>query len=387
MSDDSAFPPAPSPVPASARAKGAQDWASSHRGSVGLIVGAAFVVICAGIRAAAPILAPTVLGAYVAAVNMPFVTWLQRRRVPHSMTVALVLAADAVVLSGFSALLVASTAQLSERAPHYFGMLQGQKEHFSNWLEQLGFQASAMQVLDPGAALRVVAGLAGDLAGLLWEVTLGLIIAAFLLVRFGKVGDKAGVSVLLRSGRARRALSEVNRYIALKTATSMVTGLLIGVWIWGVGGELPVLFGVLAFLLNYVPNLGSIVAALPAIGLGLLAGGVREGLLLTVGYVATNLIVGNIIEPRVMGRALGLWPLAVLLSVMFWGWLLGVTGAVLSALLTLVVKMLLIDSEDLRPLGRILGPRRATLPPRPSSSDLLEEALPQRESPKREPSL
>lgn len=364
------------PRAASSLSDSAQGWAASHRGSVGLIVAAAFVVVCAGVRAAAPILAPTVLGAYVATVNMPIVTWLQRRRLPLTLSVALVLTLDAVALVGFSALLLGSTSQLSERVPHYFTLLQDKEERFFAWLQELGIQSSVMEVIDPRVAVQFVAGLAGDLAGLMWEVTLSLIIAAFLLLRFGRIGEQAGASILLRSPGARRALSEVNRYIAVKTATSMATGALIGLWVWLTGGELPILFGVLAFALNYVPNLGSIVAAVPAITLGLLGGGWGEGLLLTMGYVGINVVIGNIIEPRVMARALGLYPLAVLLSVLFWGSLLGATGAVLSSILTVIAKMALLESEDLRQAGFILGPRRSLLPDRPAPGDLLEEALP-----------
>lgn len=345
-----------------------------------MLVSAAFVVICAGIKAAAPILAPAVLGAYVATVNMPFVSALQRRRVPLPVTVALVLLADTVLLCGFSALLVASAAQLSERLPHYFSLLERASAHVSVWLGQFDVLLGTLEEsLRRGEPIRFVASLAGDLAGLVWDISVALIIAAFLLLRFGRLqDDRQGVSGLLQTEQGSRALREVNRYVVVKTGTSMATGALIGAWTWLLGGELPVLFGALAFLLNYVPNLGSFVAAIPAIALGLLGGGLQHALLLALGYTVVNLAIGNIVEPRVMGRALGLWPLVILLSVMFWGWLLGVTGALLSALLTVLVKMLLLATADLRPLGLALGPR---LPAHAlqvvTPGDLLEEALPQ----------
>jgi predicted PurR-regulated permease PerM len=354
-------------------------WLATHPGGSWLVVGAAFVVVCAGIKAAEAVVAPIVLGAYIAIVNTPLVRWLLRRKIPLSITVVLVLAADVVVMSGLAATLVAASAELSDRLPHYYAMLKEAQQHLAQRFGSLAGDGGLRHLLDPAAAIPLVASLAGDFAGVLWEVILALIIAAFLILRFGKpaVGPM-GISSLLRSERAARTLREVNRYIAVKTGTSMATGLLIGLWIWLLGGELPVFFGGLAFLFNYIPNLGSFAAAAPALALGLLVGGPQHAALLGLGYALTNLVIGNIVEPRVMGRALGLWPLVVLFSVMFWGWLLGVTGAVLSALLTLVLKVLLLAVEDLRPIGLGLGPRRASIPPRAMahSSDLLEEALP-----------
>jgi predicted PurR-regulated permease PerM len=311
---------------------------------------------------------------------MPMVSGLQRRRVPLTISVALVLVADAVALCGISALIVASSVTLSERLPHYFGLLAQLGETTTDWLGQVNTRRAVEEVLHPREAVLVVASLATDLVGILWDITLALIIAAFLLLRFGRIdGPNATTPGLLRTERARHTLHEVNRYIAVKTATSIATGLLIGAWIWVIDGEMPVLFGVLALLLNYIPNLGSVAAAVPAIALGFWGGGVKHGLLLMLGYGATNLIIGNIIEPRVMGRALGLWPVVILLSVILWGWRLGVVGALLSALLTVIVKMWLLGSEDLRHIGLMLGPRKGAALPEVelAAHDLLEEALPQ----------
>lgn len=352
-------------------------WAVSHPGSLGLIVVAAFIVICAGVKMAAPILSPVVLGVYIAIVNTPLVVWLLKHRVPLTLTVAFAVGFNAIVLGAFSTLLLASLGELSGRLPKYVHLLQVADSKISGWLRPWGAESTLREVLDPVAAFGLVAGVVGDLAGLIWDMTIALIIAAFLLLRFaGPPGDD-GVPRFTARARVKRAMGEVNRYIFIKTATSMATGLLIGLWCWACGAELPVLFGLLAFILNYIPNLGSIIAAVPAIGLGLLENGIEQAVLLTLGYVVVNTLIGNIIEPRIMGRALGLWPLVVLLSVIFWGWTLGLVGAVLSALLTLVVKMLLLATEDLRPVGLVLGPRVKPKPIEAQQEDLLEETMPQ----------
>jgi predicted PurR-regulated permease PerM len=262
-----------------------------------LLLSAAFVVTCSGIRAAEPILAPTILGAYVATVNMPLVRWLVRRGVPLALTVLLVLLANTVLLSGFLALVVLASTNVSKALPRYAELLEA-------WLSSAGHALGDYDVflrfenlLRPSDALRFVASLAGELAGGVWNVAIALIIATFLLLRFGPPhsADDASPRIFGKE-RARRALREVNRYVAVKTVTSMATGLLIGAFLWTVGGELPLAFGVLAFLLNYIPNLGSFAAAIPAVGIGLLVGGVEHALVLTTGYAAVNLVIGNLVD-------------------------------------------------------------------------------------------
>src|SRR5690606_124369 len=201
-------------------------------------------------------------------------------------------------------------------------------------------------------------------------------IATFLLFRFAKPTRDTGVS-MMRTQSFQHAVGEMYRYIAVKTLISMATGASIGLWHWTIDADLPVLFGLIAFLLNYIPTLGSIAAGVIATAVGLLQYGVEHALLLALGYVVVNVLFGEIIEPRVMGRALGLWPLVVLLSVVFWTWMLGMVGAVLSALLTQAVKLMLLATPDLRPVGLALGPRPASPPTRESQVDLLEEAMPQ----------
>jgi predicted PurR-regulated permease PerM len=319
-------------------------------------------------------LVPVVLGAFVATVNAPIAIWLRRRRIPLWLTVALALLVDSLFLGAFVALLTLAIAELSSRLPEYVVVMELAEIKLSGYFRRLGMEGTLFEVIDPADAIGLAASLFGEIAGLFWNVSMALIIAAFLLWRLGRPSASGGRPAFGPSGATRRAAREMNRYVVIKTATSVVTGLSVGVFSWVIGGDLPILFGLLAFLLNYIPNVGSFIAAVPAVALGLLHYGPQHALALTLGYLLINVVIGNVIEPRVMGRALGLWPVVVLLSVIFWGWILGIVGAVLSALLTLVVKILLLSSEDLRPIGLALGPRA----PRRSGQDLVEEAMPPR---------
>ena len=156
----------------------------------------------------------------------------------------------------------------------------------------------------------------------------------------------------------RAAVAQVQRFLGLKTLTSLATGVLVGVWTAVVGLEFSVVWGLLAFLLNYIPNIGSIVAAIPAVLLGLVQGGVAYALLIAIGYVVINISIGNFIEPWLLGRTLGLSTLVVFLSLVFWGWMWGSVGMLLSVPLTMIAKILCENTDDLHWIAVMLDNRR-----------------------------
>lgn len=153
----------------------------------------------------------------------------------------------------------------------------------------------------------------------------------------------------------QRAIDSVSHYLVLKTAISLVTGLVV----WGMLTTLDVRFafiwGLLAFALNYIPNIGSVLAAIPPIIQVLVFGGLYDALVVLAGYLIINLVFGNILEPRIMGRGLGLSTLVVFLSLIFWGWLLGPVGMLLSVPLTIIVKIALEQSVGGQSIAILLG--------------------------------
>jgi predicted PurR-regulated permease PerM len=141
----------------------------------------------------------------------------------------------------------------------------------------------------------------------------------------------------------------------LKTIFSLATGVAIWIWLAIIGVDFALLWGLVAFLLNYVPSIGSIIAAIPAILLALIQLGVGPAVLAGLGYVVVNVVFGSILEPRFMGRGLGLSTLVVFLSLVFWGWILGPVGMVLSVPLTMIVKIAMESNEDTRWIAVMLG--------------------------------
>jgi predicted PurR-regulated permease PerM len=211
---------------------------------------------------------------------------------------------------------------------------------------------------DPGKAMKMAANTLAGLSGLLTNVFMILLTVIFILL------EASGFPQKLRTalgdpeesmGQFRSVTESVNRYLALKTVFSLATGLTVAIWLAILGVDFALLWGLVAFLLNYVPNIGSIIAAIPAILLALIQLGVGPALLTCLGYVVVNVVFGSILEPKFMGRGLGLSTLVVFLSLVFWGWVLGPVGMVLSVPLTMIVKIAMESHEDTQWIAVMLG--------------------------------
>lgn len=142
----------------------------------------------------------------------------------------------------------------------------------------------------------------------------------------------------------------------IKSLASLATALCIWVWLWVFGIDFAVLWAILAFLLNFIPFVGAILMTIPAVLLALVQTDLLTMLLVALGYLVANTVIGSILEPRIMGRGLGISTLAVFLSLLFWGWVLGTVGVFLAVPLTMALIVALESSPQTRPIAILLGP-------------------------------
>lgn len=328
------------------------------RGSKAVIMLAALVVLFAGIKLAKPLLVPLLLAAFLATMTSPLILWLRDRKIPGSVAVALGVIIDVGVITGLSLLISQSLAGLGERLPEYQKGLELWIAQATSSLERYGIsQEQVVETLSPGSMVDSVGTLIENVAGLLSTIVLVLIVVVFMQFEALGLNDKLGrVIEPDRLEDLRRATHEVNKYLAVKTATSALTGALCGAWAGVVGVDFPVLWGIFAFFLNYIPTIGSIIATIPPTLLALIHLGPGGALAVLSGYLAINFTIGNFLEPRVFGRTLGLSPLIVFVSMILWGWLLGPVGALLAVPLTMLAKIMMYNTEDLRWAALLLGP-------------------------------
>ena len=327
-----------------------------------LITAACFVILVAGMRAAGSILVPFLLAVFIAIICTPLLFWMQRKGVPDVLAVLSVLIGIIAIALLLAAFVGASIEDFSSALPTYQERLSEKMTTLLSWLRGLGLDFSYQTLndyFDPGKLMKIVANTLTGFSGLLTNVFLILLTVVFIL--FEASGLLQKLHAALRNpeeslSRFAGFTESVNRYLAIKTIFSILTGVAIWLWLSILGVDYPLLWGLVAFLLNYVPNIGSIIAAIPAILLALIQLGINSALLTCLGYVVVNVIIGSVIEPRFMGRGLGLSTLIVFLSLVFWGWVLGPVGMILSVPLTMIVKIALESNEDTRWIAIMLGP-------------------------------
>ena len=323
-----------------------------------LIVGASVVVVIAGLRSGVTLLIPLILAAFMATVLYPTVAWMVARRVPSG---AAVLLTTLLVLAAFSGpgLIVQRAAEtFAISAPEYRADIE---RGLMPWLERLGLSEadgpSWVSMIDPGAAFDLVRTLSSGAASLLGNTFIVLLTTAFMLLEAKNLRRRVPLAFRLSPEQvagAEQALASVHHYLLIKAMVSLGTGLAVWLWLLLLGVEFPILWGLLAFILNFIPSFGSLIAAVPPAVLALVRSGPTDMLAVLAGFVVVNVVLGSILEPRIMGRRLGLSPLAVLFSLLFWGWVWGSVGLLLAVPLTMVVKIVL-EHSDVPWLGLLLG--------------------------------
>jgi AI-2 transport protein TqsA len=348
---------------------------SLGRGSQAVRTAAATVIIAGGIKLASPMLAPFLLSLFIAAVTAPIVFHLRRRGVPDFLAIALAILVDVLLIGGVTMGVAGSMSTFYERLPEYQTRTNDLLAQLTDFLSRHGLEASEAidEALGPERMMGYVVALLGGLASMVSRSVIVVLTVAFLIIEIAHIGPK--LEALLENRRNVQILAEAareaNTYLLVKTGVSIATGVLAGLSCAAFGLDFPLLWGLLAYLLNYIPNIGGFISAGPPILLAMVTVGPAPTLGITGAYLAIHIIIGNILEPKITGDALGLSALVVFLSVIVWGFLLGPIGALLSAPLTLVVKHWIAHTNDwafaatlLEPAGR--SARRAELAEAPA---------------------
>ncbi len=347
----------------------------SRGGAHFLVMAAATIIVIGGIRFAGPLLIPFVLAAFLAILCLPAVALLTRYRVPTVLAVLIVVLVLGGVLSGVGAIVGGSVNQFTAAVPKYEERVDQLWASVEVWIEELPFEilpfessrdqsVRPLEMINPGQLMGFLGtSLKGVLAAL-QNTFLVILTLVFMLLEATTFPTKIRLAFGEGEGegdldRFQVVTGQVQRYLAIKTVTSLVTGLLVGLWVGIMGLDFAVVWGLVAFMLNYIPNIGSIVAAVPAVLLAVIQLGVGPGIAVAVGYMVINISMGNLIEPALLGRSLGLSTLVVFLSLIFWGWMWGTVGMLLSVPLTMMTKIFLENSEDLKWAAVLLDSGRA----------------------------
>jgi len=330
-----------------------------------IITLAAIVVVIAGMKAASALIVPFMIATFLALITVRPMLWLQANRVP---TVA---AALLIVLTIMSALTVVgvvvgrSLAAFTAALPAYQEQLQGIIDGAVRFVAQYTDSEQSVErvgdLINPGWAMGLAATLLNAVRDIMTNTLLIVFTVIFILLEASSFPTKITAAFGDQAGsldRARHFLDDLGRYLGIKTLVSIVTGLLVWLLTWWLGLDFPKLWGMLAFLLNYIPTIGSIIAAVPAVLLALVQLGPGEAAATAIGFMAINISFGNFIEPRLMGYGVGISPLIIFVGLIFWGWVFGPVGMLLSVPLSMALKLALENDERTRWLAIFIGSQR-----------------------------
>ena len=325
---------------------------------------AAFGVVLVVLHLGQPIVIPILLATLIA-ISLSKILDLSDRGLPHWAAVTLAVLAAVAVVTGLGFLTTRAATDFAMAFSQYRGDFDRLQFETASWFwsQGLGIPATAVEQFDPSELVRglAVPGLTLALS-VVSSGALVLLITVFLVVESASIGQKLrGTDRLGRMDVKvlKSAARDVQRYLLIKTVTSAATGLFVAGLTEIVGLGHSLLFGLLAFVLNYIPSIGSIIASIPAVALALVTLGWVPAFGLAFGYFVINMLIGAVIEPRWAGQATDLSPSVVVLSMVFWGFVLGPIGALLSVPLTIIVRIIAAQSEGWKWLAMLLSSPRS----------------------------
>ena len=330
-----------------------------------LVSFAAVIVVIYGMQLAKVLLVPFLIAAFLALITVRPMLWLQQRRVPSFLAALIIVFSMMFLLAIVGAILGSSIGDFTAALPGYQERLDVIKDGVIDFaIRHFNFDKSMENVgdmIDPGWAMGLVASILNSLKDVLTNAFLIIFTMIFMLLEVSSVGTKVeaafGRSAESMQG-PRVFLQNLGRYLGIKTIVSTATGTCAGILTWSLGLDFPLLWAMLAFLLNYVPTIGSIIAAVPAILLALVQLGPGAAGATAMGFAAINVVFGNVIEPRLMGYGVGISPLVVFVGLVFWGWVFGPVGMLLSVPLTMTLKLGLESDARTRWVAILIGSER-----------------------------
>lgn len=322
---------------------------------------ASIVVVMAGVMYASTIVTQFLMAVFIAIISSKPVGYLRSKGWSNSLAVGVVILFIILLSISVGGFIGTSVANFTSNLDVYNQKVSSGLSGVFEMLENVGVSVSKdrfLKTIDPGVIMNFTAKLLNGLGNLMGNMAMILLIVGFILAESTSYGVKLR-AILNRPDNSMHnittAMDQINQYLGIKTMTSLLTGVIIGVMLWIVGVDFPFMWGMIAFLMNYIPNIGSIIAAIPALFMAFISLGGTGVLWTGVIYLVVNIGIGNILEPKLMGNGLGISTLVVLLSLIFWGWILGTTGMFLSIPLTLAAKIAFESNESTKWISVLLG--------------------------------
>jgi AI-2 transport protein TqsA len=324
-----------------------------------LVNSAALIIIITGVIYAKSIITPFLLALFISIICEQPISWLEKKRVPRWLALIIVVFGLIFLFSGLGFLIGGTISSFSGNLSEYQSTLTGISNSFIEFLSKKGInipQDQLFNLIQPAKILEFTASALNKLVNMMGNTFLIFLIILFTLMEFGSFSVKA---ILIGSDKSgsyfSTILQNIRHYLGIKTLICLLTGILIYIALLIIGVQYPLLWALIAALMNYIPNIGSIIAGVPAVLFALVQLGLGGALWTLGSFMVVNNVLGNFLEPRIMGKSLGLSTLVVFLSLLFWGFILGPVGMFLSVPFTMIIKIILEHNENTKWFAILLG--------------------------------
>ena len=324
------------------------------------IVMASVVIVLAGIKIASSIVVPFLLSLFLAIILSPAYNYFNKKGLPDVLSLIIVIGLFVTLLGLVVKLLGSSVHNFSANIDIYEAQLLVYFDSIESLSSKIGIElpfAELSSAINSKQIMLFATGFLQSIGSLLTNGFVILFTLMFMLLESNHFIQKISYVDGFKNSisHIEEISSKIKEYMVLKAIISLLTGLIVWLSLSVIGTDYAFLWAVLAFMFNFIPNIGSIIAAVPAVLLTLVQLGAFSAILVTGVYVVINVVVGSIVEPKVMGKGLGLSTLVVFLSLLFWGWLLGTVGMLLSIPLTIMAKIALDANENTKWISVLLG--------------------------------
>ena len=322
---------------------------------------AALIIILAGVIYAKSIIAPFLLALFISIICAQPISWLEKKKIPRGIALIIVLLGMIVLFLGFAFVIGGTISSFSNNLSKYEDSLTTIKNDFIGSMNEQGLKIQSDQLsnlIQPAKIFEYTAGVLNKLVNMVGNTFLIFLIVVFILLEFGSFSIKA-MAVRSESNKTIPYFSTITQnirhYLGIKTMLCLAVGFLIYIALLIIGVDYPLLWALIAGLMNYIPNIGSVIATIPTVLFALIQLGPGGAIWTLVSTMVIHNILGNFIEPRIMGKGLGLSTLVVFLSLLFWGFVFGLVGMFLSVPFTMTIKIILEQNEKTKWIAILLG--------------------------------
>lgn len=322
---------------------------------------AAFIIIIAGIILSASLVKPMLMAIFIGIICVQPIDWMQKKKIPKGIAISIVLVGGIIIFSGFAVIIGNSLYSFSNDVQKYEQNLFDMGNSVLQRLSEYGIEIQANNIsgiLAPAKIFSLTQSLLGQIGSAMGNVFTVFFLVVFLLFETDSIPVK--IKAIFKGPHDSLSylkVIEINirQYLSIKTVVSLLTGFLVWLALTIIGVDYAIIWALIAFLLNYIPNIGSIIAAIPAVLFAFVQLGFGGALWTTFVFIGVNMIIGNVVEPKVMGKGLGLSTFVVFISLLFWGFVLGTVGMFLSVPLTMAIKIMLAQNEQTKWIAILLG--------------------------------